>query len=213
MSFVTFFGIVAAFIIAGLAYWLFTLYERKEKEVYDDVIFINYMPQYSNGHAFGTINKFTYGTNRIGVEFAPKDFDKVKFQKQKKKPVVPAEKVYFDKGKFHWFPKGTLSAERNLCFGLPPRPEILPEEIKKTSQGRFLMNMIEGSNADQEEISILRQRQKRQTAMLEKSEGLEIAQDTIELSKEANELLKKLFTKEDKIRTYYSPEMRQGIGG
>ena len=189
------FGIFCGVIIIGLFVWLIKIIKEKDEELYDDVIFHNFMPQFANGHFEGAVLDFITGEKRTGVKFIPKDIDRLKYMKDRKKIEIQPEIVYFENSLLKSFPKGTLSNERNILWGLPPKAELLQERLKETDMGKIMMRMIEENSASNEERDILRMRQIRQRQMLEKSEGLKIAEDTIELLEESNKQIKKGYGK------------------
>ncbi len=162
------------------------------------------MSQYSGGYTLGIIKRWIKGGKRIGVEFIPKG--KIPKKKVKGKGEEPEQKsylVFFDKRKLQPL---SLTEEKNIFVGYPPTPEDLSEELKKSPQGKALMQIIEGLNIEDAEVSILRSRSKKQHKMLQQTEGLEIAEKTIELYGEGMKDIKKIYSKDDKAKTFVGSE-------
>jgi len=202
MSSLILFGLLCAAIIIALVVWLIIIIKKEDDEIRDDIIFENYLPQYANGYSMGIVKKFIKG-KRIGVLFEPRDIDRIKFLKEKKK--VENQLVFFEKRQLIFYPKGSLSDERNRLCGLPPNPEDLPEEIKKTTVGKAFMEVIKNANATEEETGILRKRIGLQKELLEKTEGLDIVKDFLEMSEEAKKDFVHQFKHRDDKKTSTYP--------
>jgi hypothetical protein len=202
-------GLSMAGIITGLFVWLLILKFKEPEQPNDDTILRNFMSGYTNGHSLGSITEIFQGDKRVGYKFIPRDVDKVKLYRSKEKITLKPQIIWVERDKVVTFVKGTLSAHRHEIWVLPPKPEDLNAELKNTSFGKMLMTMIEDINAKIEESEVLRKRILVQTALLNKTEGLELVQEYMD---KVNEVQKDLLknVREDKPR---SPMFNPSTGG
>ena len=147
--------ISVAIVVALFVYYLIIKY-REQEDPTDDTIFINFMSQYADGYNLGSIVKVYRGHQRTGIKFVPKDVDHVRLLKKKEKIKIEPQLVFYQNRHLISFPKGTWSAQRNEMWGLPPNPEDLPEELKHTGFGKFLMKLVDQLNAEETEVESIR---------------------------------------------------------
>ena len=177
MNYIAIFSFFASIIIVGLFVWVLILKFKEEDEPTDDLIFRNFMPQYTEGYSMGSVIEVIRGEERTGIRFLPKDVDYVSAFKKRKSIVLKPQLVWIENRKLLSMHRGILSMHRNELWGLPPNPEDLPEAFKNTEFGKALMHFIESGNSDQEESNILRERIAVQNKLLKKTEGLGLVED------------------------------------
>lgn len=192
-----FMGLIVGGVIIGGLIFILSLYREDEEDYYDDTIFRNFMPQYSNGYAIGKITKRVQGNKRIGFYFLPTDIDKFRVKKKKEK-IEEQGPVWVSKKQIKTIPKGDLSSRRNEIWVFPPSIKNLPSENIKRFLGETILNEIEENTQKEQEDKILRNKIKRQNDFLDKSEGFRIAEDSINVMDESYKKALKTFLKEDK---------------
>jgi len=189
-------GVIVAGAIAGLIILIASLYREDEEDYYDDTILQNTMTQYSDGYFQGKIVRKIYGTKRVGIIFKPNDIDKYKVKKKKDK-IEEQGPIWVYPENIKSFPKGKVSGRRHVEVLLPPTINDFPSEEMKRMYG-YLLEDIEKNNSYREEDKILRKRINRQNKFLEQSEGLDIANDTLNLTNEGFKSILKSLGKDDK---------------
>ena len=206
MSWLVFLGILFAIIMSSLFVWVLILKFKEEEQPSDDLIFKNFLPQYTHGHSQGSVLEIKKGDNRSAIIFIPKDFDYVRALKKKEKVIINPELIWIENHKLLNFPKGTLSSHRNELWGLPPKAEDLNEELKNTEIGKSIMKTIEDLNMKHEESHILRNRINVQSGLLNKTEGLELVNDAFSKVMEINkDLVKVAGENKPKTQTFGMP--------
>ena len=168
MEFVTFLAILFVIIFIALAVWFIMIYFQEGPKPQDFTIVDNFMPQYTNGFSQGILTNVDVGEKRNGYTFVPKDIDHYGRKKQKNMAKIEPQLVYVDKAKAVSFPRGTFSSERNRLWLLPPNPEDLPEELKRTEFGKIAMKMINDINTKTTEIESIREGTERLKAIIDR---------------------------------------------
>lgn len=192
--------IVAGFMVVGIIgtfIYLLVLRFRERQEPEDNPQFLNFMPQYAKGHNKGIIDKIIQGDKRVGIRFFPRDLNYVKLLKENKKVKIEPITIFFKKELVFPFAKD-WSSHRNDIIGLPPTAEDFPESIKRNPIGQALMQAVEGTNKKIEERDLLRSRVKHQSEILQKTEGLDIVEDFMDLEEEKDKQLIKIVKEEKK---------------
>lgn len=177
-------GVAAAITISALFVWVLIMVFRGKDEKSDDILFKNFMPQYSKGHGEGSVIEFVRGGDRTGIKFMPRDINFVKLLKDNEKIVIKPQLIWFENDKLIHFPKGTFSDHRHQLWGLPPNAEDLNDNIKKSPYGKALMSILEETNTSREETQVLRKRIIAQNKLVNKTEGLELVEDFMNKNKE-----------------------------
>ncbi len=163
MSFMLFLGIIGVFTVICLFVWLITIIYKSNPKPQDLTMITNFLPQYTDGFSEGILLSVDLGDKVNGYTFMPTDVDfysrqsKGKFKTNKNLDKVVPKTIYIRKDKVIAFPRTTFSGERNKIWLLPPNPEDLSEEIKKSEIGKLLMAMIDDINNKETEISIIRE--------------------------------------------------------
>ena len=185
---------------------------REEKHISEPVIFFNWLSHKTGGRAVGKIISSMKGAGgRHLVEFKPMDIG----LEEKKKRIIPKKaRVILGKGKKVDFPKGTLSGELNLSFGLPKHADDFPDAIKNTEFGKFLMFYTELTNATNNEIDALKEGFDRQSRHIKEMGFGEVSVERMDqmegLFKDMLEMVKD--GKKDKVSTTFTPT-NQNFGG
>jgi len=136
-------GFLIAAIITTLVIWVLTLKFKEVPLALDEQKFVNFMPQYTDGHAKGNIIKIINGDKRTGIKFMPTDPD-FKTLNEGKAIIVEPQLIWV-KHKIH-ISKGELSANQDEIWGLPQSSTGFTDEFQSSILGKALMNIIEEKN-------------------------------------------------------------------
>lgn len=180
MAWMLFLSIIATIIIIGLFVWLIIIMFAEGPKPQDFTIVDNFIPQYTNGFSQGILLEVKPGEKRNGYVFVPKDIDYYGRKKQKNVAKIEPQIIYIDKRKAISFPRGTFSNERNRLWLLPPQPENLPEELKRTKLGKIMIEMINNINNDSTEIESIREGAERTKNIITRMGDGEISDQEIE---------------------------------
>jgi len=204
MSLLLFYSLFLAVAAVSAFVWLLVILFGQNKQPHDDTLFNNFLPQYAHGHGSGKILDVIHG-HRTGILFLPDDVDRVKAFKLKKKLIIEPELVWFENDKIKDWPKGSLSAYRNVKWGLAPKAEDYNELIKTNEIGQALMKVTEDNNIKTEEVEVLRNRINVQNALVNKTEGLGLVQDFMDKTSEINKDIIKQTGSEKSKSTIITP--------
>ncbi len=214
MSFMIFLGTMSVFIVIGLFIWLVTIIYKSDPKPQDLTMVTNFCRQYTEGFSEGILIDVDFGEKINGYKFMPIDVDFYSRQRRRfgsyfrnnksLKPVVQ-QTVYIRKDKVISFPRGTFSGERNKIWLLPPNPEDLPEEVKQSSIGKYLMKMIDDINNKETEVSIIREGADRVRNILFRQGDGEISSGELDrLDSLHDKIVKNAVRTEDKHSNYDS---------
>lgn len=203
MSFVFFLTTLLGFIFIGLFVWLITVIFQEGPKPQDYTIVDNFMPQHTNGFSQGILLNVEMGDERNGYTFVPKDIDYYGRKKNKNMAKIESQTIYVDKRKAISFSRSTWSGERNRLWLLPPNPEDLPEEMKRTEFGKIAMEMINNINANKTEIDSIREGSDRVKAIIERQGDGETSEKEFERLDSAHDnLIKHMNRGEEKKPTF-----------
>jgi len=183
-------GFILLAVVAEVIYLLTLIFKEKEK-YRDNPIFVNFLSNRTNGRALGVEIETTKVANRQILEFLPKDIDLVKLKDKK----IESEKAILDNYMLVTLPKGLLSKDKTIKFGLPMNPEELPLDLKNHPFGQMLMNFIKLQSLSKTEAEVLRECINRQKNILIESGGGELSENHIKMVSAAMEDFVKLLSK------------------
>ncbi len=190
--------------LVGLGIWVFVMISKKEEELDDKNIIINFMPQHTaphKGYFIGAEISTTKVGNRQLIEMVPKDVKKEDIEKFKK---IENVKIVGDRNKIDILPLGDASDARNIKLIWPPTPEDFPQSIKNSRFGKFLMKYVEELDIDNTEIDIIREGSKRKTKLLKKMGDGEVSEEYIEATDEmTKDLIKNVSEVKTQPKTIY----------
>jgi len=192
MNFLVISGFTISAILTGLFVWILIIKFTETESPTDDLKFLHFMPQYTNGHWRGVVLNVIKGAKRDYIEFMPTDHNWHKIINKNENISMKSEGIWIEKNKLSYNPKGSLTPHEHILWGLPSAAEDLSEDFKKTAMGIAVMTMTENLNSKKEETDLLRLRMRAQSNILERSESLEIVEDALEKFSEINKDLSKL---------------------
>ncbi len=147
-------------VVLGLSGVIAFFLTKEEEEKEDKPHFESFIKQ-GEGRAYGKILKIESAVEgRKIITYRPQDLSVKTLKKIKKLEPVS---VIVDKNKLLCFPKGTLSNEKDIYWGLPKNVDDFPENFGKTLLGKWLMLLTELKNFDNTEIQAYKERVERQT--------------------------------------------------
>lgn len=156
---VSIFFLIFLGLIAVLAYYLVREEEEKEERPH----FVSFIKQ-TNGRAYGKVLEIEKAIEgRSIVHFKPQDLSLKTLKKMKKIEPIP---TIIDKGKLLCFPKGTLSNEKDIYWGLPNNADDFPENFGKTLLGKWMMVLTELKNFDNTELAAYKECKERQAELI-----------------------------------------------
>jgi len=188
-------SVVAVLTLVAFGYFVYIKYKSRE-EPENQPLLENYMPQYSEGSVLGVVSDLKLSETRAKISFYPRDIDYIKLQKEKTK--IKEYTIFCDKAQIQFFPKGAFSQHRDLIKIYPSNPDMLPETIKNTPQGKVIMKMIEENNQvkDQTELNQIRMESLKRFA--KETYGGGIFEDYGHKTKKVIEGIDKLVNREEK---------------
>lgn len=157
VEFLTSFYVIIVLIAVALGGYAIYLHIKKDEVPLDYSIVYNYLSSYTGGHFEGVIVDEIKGKKRDGIIFVPRDVNFMKLSRDKKDiNKIPKQIVWFDKNKRKDFPRGTLSAYRNIVIIQPKNSEDYPEYFKNTELGKSMINLTEEKNNEKTIVDTLR---------------------------------------------------------
>jgi hypothetical protein len=141
-------------IILGLVVFLLTRY-FKSTPIREEANFIlSFFPHKHNGRAFGRIETVDEGPDKQKIiTFQPQDLSLKEIMDD---ATIPNETIIVNNGKLISLSKGLFSKGRYIDLALPPKSEDFPKEIANTPFGKMLQFYVELDNAENTEVSSLR---------------------------------------------------------
>lgn len=214
MSFMILIGFISVAIVIALFVWLIQIIYKSNPKPQDFTIITNFLPQYTNGFSEGILLDTDLGDKFNGYTFMPTDVDfysrqkTKKFRANKNLQEVKPQTIYIRKDKFISFPRSTFSNERNKLWLLPHNPEDLPERVKSSPIGIVLMKMIDDTNNNETEVSIIREGADRVRNILNRMGDGEISNAVLDNFEKINEKVIQSMNKTDDKKPIYGTGAR-----
>lgn len=156
---------ILVLIVLGLIVVLAIYLTKEEDEKEDKPHFMSFIRQ-GNGKAYGKVLSIEKAIDgRSVVNMRQQDLSIKSLKKLKKIESLP---IIVDKGKLICLPKGTLSNEKDIYFGLPKNAEDFPENFGKTLFGKWLKFLTELKNVDNTTLEAYKECKERQAELIKK---------------------------------------------
>lgn len=184
-------AIICSLAIIGFVAWLSLILKDKKNTPSEMVLIENYMPRFSHGNSRGYLMGIIHGGKRSIIEFMPFGEDK------------ELERIVILNQLMEIHPKGTTDNDFSIIKLYPPRPELLPEPIKNSGEGKYLTELIEKKVTAAFSTEVMRSQQEKLMELQLRSAGLKIVTDTVN-SQEASvqDILKHIKKDDSKISVY-----------
>jgi hypothetical protein len=175
-------GFIFIVVLSGLIYFLLNL-KRGYDEPENEFFLHNFMLQYCPFRE-GIIKEMSIGEDRIKIVMFPRDINYIKAENDEnyfnslKKYIL-----YYDKRQVEII-SGDASPNRTIIKGYPNSIDLLPEGLKKTTEGQAIMKKINENNKIDDESKLMKQRMENLSKIAEKTFGGEIYTDFVNKSKE-----------------------------
>lgn len=175
---------------------------QEDEEPMDYTIVRMYFPEVCK-YAEGLLLDFQNGSQRKGLTILPKDVDYMRKSKDKndKKEVFKVKpiKVWANDYQIRFYPRGTLSPDRNIIDVYPPIPEGLPSFMRDTPQGSAIMEYVAKKKAEKTSIDVMRMERDTEDELLKDIKGKNLFTGYLEKDKAlSKDLIKKYVESEQK---------------
>lgn len=202
-SLVTIFGILIALVVIIFFVLWHRLSEDKEEPM-DYTIVRMYFPEVCK-YAEGLLLDFKNGSQRKGIVLMPKDVDYMRKLKKKEKVEINPILVWANDYQLKFYPRGTLSPDRNIIDLYPPVPEGLPEFMKETPQGISIMEYVAEKKAEKTSVDVIRMERDTEDRMLKLTKGKDLFNDYLKKEKAlGKDFMKKYIEREGKDTDFKS---------
>lgn len=152
MSFVTIFGIICfILVLVGVGVAIYFYFNEKEEEPVDNTLVDNdFASSYTNGHSKLICTEIVNGVKRKGLKLLPKDIPNLKYYDSKsrryKLPKFEPTILWLPEENIEFLGKGTSSSYKNIIKIIPMSVYHIPLQMRNTSSGKMMMNIISGIN-------------------------------------------------------------------
>lgn len=166
-------------LIALVIFALRKIFGEREDPKNENII-INGLSNYCDGYGLMLQKDKKSNKEVIGIKGSPRDLDYIKLKTKKFK--VKNQKIYVRKDLL--IPLG-FSAHRKMYLALPDKPEQLPNELKESWLGKYIMEGMKEQNKKMEEQKIEEIQSKSNYILMKEKEGLKRAVKLLEQNSEA----------------------------
>lgn len=156
-------------------------------------------------YAEGLLLDYKHGKVRKQLTIAPKDVDWMRKSKKKEKFSIEPISFWVNEYQLRFYPRGTLSPDRNILEVYPPIPEGLPTALQDTPMGKSMMEYVAKKKAEKTSVEIVRMEREFEDEMIKELVGKDLFRKYIETDNAlGKDLIKKYVDKESKKDSYSS---------
>ena len=186
-------GMMVAFLIAGMIYILVNRV-RKADEPENEPIIHNFLLTHCPFRE-GNVKGIDIGEERIRIKFFPRDINYIKANNDEEyKNSLKEYTLYYDKRQIET-ESGDASPNRSIIKAYPNSPDLLPEGLKNTTEGKAIMDKIAENNKLSDESKLMKERMSNLNKIASQTFGGEIftkfAEISQEILKDKSELIKR----------------------